>query len=172
VARREGLNVIRRRALVVAVLFFSLDAVAQEAAQYLNLDGGWYALPYNTIWFEYSNASGYPTIYLTTAEFTLCAPKTGTDSFGTNFIFYGPMSYPIYQWQSLSWATIAGVGDVVTIETENGTIACTGEIPSPLEGADPTDRVFADGFEITGMSYIAGDTIFLDGFSGDLMPKK
>jgi hypothetical protein len=76
----------------------------------------------------------------------------------------------------LSWSgnVIPGV-DVITITTVNGTMQCTDEIPAPVLTTAPpdiTDRLFADGFEITGMSYIPGDTIFLDGFSGDLMPKK
>ena len=165
------------RLLTAVVLSLCVGMVgrARASSLYLELDGRWYALPTTApeapFNFSFDASSGYPSIYLPTAGFTLCAPTTGSDEFGATFLFYGPTSFPIYSWKTLSWAGNVRPGvDVITVTTVNGTIACTGEIPSPLQTTEPTDRIFADGFEINGMTYIAGDTIFLNGFAGNLMP--
>jgi len=132
----------------IAVLALCAATVARAGNVYLELDGHWYNLPltsqYATEPFSFADASGYPTVYLSTAQFTLCAPTSGSNSFGTPFLFYGPTSYPVYQWSSVTWSALPGSSTdfVVTVKTVNGTMLCTDEIPAPY-----VDKIFANGFD-------------------------
>ena len=101
--RRKGLSMMRSLVFVGLSLMAFGGARAQDTGLlYLELDGHWYSLPSTPGSLIYSFQNGYEDIYLPTATFTMCAPKSGAYTFGEPFLYYGPSSFPIYEWKTFS----------------------------------------------------------------------
>lgn len=157
-----------------ARLFAALAALAASAGAnatpvlYLHLDQDWYVLP----WTDASNHRAFmyydsfaPTINLATATFGLCQPVIGNNNYSQPFLFYGPMSNPIYNWSSFSYAA-GGPGFppdswIITITTTNGTFTCTNTVDSP-------DTIFKNGFETAPAAPVVApaDRVFADELGG------